>query len=96
MSGRGITQLEGFEDFVTLEVLWINDNKLTRIEGMECLVNLRVLWLCRNNIETIGTGIGTHSVCLALTVMMCTRSLGFPLGHSTCRVVRAFAVVMRA
>ena len=35
LGGRNITKLTGFDKFISLDTLWLNDNKLKSFEGLE-------------------------------------------------------------
>ena len=48
MGRKNITELVGFENFVSLHTLWLNNNHLRSLEGLEC--NIRILNLhCHGN-----------------------------------------------
>jgi Leucine-rich repeat (LRR) protein len=49
----GITQLQGFEKFITLSTIWLNDNKLQSIEGLEENIRLKGIHLYSNKIRKL-------------------------------------------
>eukprot|EP00753_Platysulcus_tardus_P012535 PLAT3398.2.p1 GENE.PLAT3398.2~~PLAT3398.2.p1 ORF type:complete len:440 (-),score=226.48 PLAT3398.2:152-1471(-) len=53
LGGVGFSKLRDFEDFVNLEVLWINDNRLSRIVGLSSQVRLRELYAHNNLIRSL-------------------------------------------
>jgi hypothetical protein len=50
---RGITYLKGFERFVNLESLWINDNSIRYIEGLSANFRIRSLYAQGNKISDL-------------------------------------------
>jgi hypothetical protein len=61
LGGKGLTALHDvteerkndFEQFVSLEVLWINSNRLTRIEGLDANFRCKVLYAHNNKIASL-------------------------------------------
>lgn len=53
LGGRGITRLANFETFLSLDTLWINNNKLTSLRGLENNFRLQHLFAHQNNIRRI-------------------------------------------
>ncbi len=56
LSNKGIESIldiEGLDQLVNLEKLWLNDNRIARIEGLDRLVNLKWLFLDGNQIARI-------------------------------------------
>lgn len=42
LGNKSIEKIRGFEDFVNLESLWINGNKLKKINNLDANVRLKV------------------------------------------------------
>mmetsp|Transcript_2261 Transcript_2261/g.7533 ORF Transcript_2261/g.7533 Transcript_2261/m.7533 type:complete len:568 (-) Transcript_2261:158-1861(-) len=53
LANKGIEFLWGFERFVNLEVLWINDNKLTSIDALDNNFRIKKLYAHNNRIRTL-------------------------------------------
>lgn len=53
LARKGIEELGGFERFVNLETLWINDNQLVRITGLEKNFRIKSLFAHNNAISTL-------------------------------------------
>ena len=53
MSGRGITELAGLEEFVALEVLWLDGNRLRSLDGLGENFRLKELYAHGNEIATL-------------------------------------------
>mmetsp|Transcript_12506 Transcript_12506/g.37583 ORF Transcript_12506/g.37583 Transcript_12506/m.37583 type:complete len:703 (-) Transcript_12506:1788-3896(-) len=85
MSGRGITQLEGFEDFVTLEVLWINDNALRRLDGFDDNFRLKELYAHNNKIESLR---GSSVLCATFLRMLTLQGNQIGDLHGTLKVLK--------
>ena len=50
---KGITELDGFEPFVNLEILWINGNHLEYIDDLDDCVRMRHLYAHDNQINSL-------------------------------------------
>lgn len=50
---QDISELEGLEECLQLEKLWLSENQLVEIKGLSQLVNLRELYLHSNRIRKI-------------------------------------------
>ena len=50
---RNITKLQGFEKFLSLDTLWLNDNKLKSFEGLEDNFRLKGLHLFGNRLKQL-------------------------------------------
>lgn len=48
-----ISKMEGLENLVSLETLWLCNNQIRTVEGLECLPNLKCCWLAGNKIGRI-------------------------------------------
>lgn len=64
MGHKGITRLRGFEKFATLNLLFLNDNKLTSLEGLEENFRIKQLYLHNNKFRIIERGSLQHFVFL--------------------------------
>ena len=53
LANRNIGWLQGFDRFVNLEVLWLNDNKLRKLNGLEKNFRLRALHAHNNQLSTL-------------------------------------------
>ena len=53
LGGRGIERLAGFAQFVNLEVLWLNDNRLQRLGGLNANFRIRRLYAQGNQIDSL-------------------------------------------
>ena len=53
MAGRGIEKIRGFENFVNLEVLWLNNNKITKLNNLANNFRIKFLYAHDNNIRTL-------------------------------------------
>jgi len=53
LAGKKITTLAGFEDFLNLESLWINNNNIKELIGLENNFRLKLLYCHENKIRTI-------------------------------------------
>ena len=51
LGGRNITKLTGFDKFISLDTLWLNDNKLKSFEGLEDNFRLKGLHLFGNRLK---------------------------------------------
>ena len=49
----GITRLQGFEKFASLDTIWLNNNKLESVEGLEDCVRLKEIHLYSNRLRTL-------------------------------------------
>ena len=49
----GITRLQGFEKFISLDTVWLNNNKLQSMEGLEDNVRLKGIHLYFNRIRRL-------------------------------------------
>ena len=54
LANRNIGWLQGFDRFVNLEVLWLNDNKLRKLNGLEKNFRLRALHAHNNQVRDEG------------------------------------------
>ena len=50
---RGISRIEGLDEWTGLRALWLEGNGLCRIEGLETLTKLRCLFLHQNALQKI-------------------------------------------
>ena len=57
LGGRGITRLIDFHAFLSLDTLWLNDNKLKSIAGLENNFRIRHLYLHNNRIRRLKGGL---------------------------------------
>lgn len=84
LGGQNIDRLTGFERFVALEILWLNDNELTAVTGLEENFRIKELYLHNNkanagkltillNVATACFLAGPGSVCVRVT---CTARRG--------------------
>ncbi|WP_223600778.1 leucine-rich repeat domain-containing protein [Chryseobacterium sp. GVT01B] len=53
LSGNGINEIKGLDEFVYLEKLVIEENEITEIKGVNNLLNLKDLYLSNNRISEI-------------------------------------------
>ncbi|MEW5305261.1 MAG: hypothetical protein WDW36_007816 [Sanguina aurantia] len=53
LGGKGIEKLRGFESFVNLESLWLNNNRLKKVNNLEANFRIRTLYLQANQICTL-------------------------------------------
>ena len=53
---KNISNLKDFEKFISLDTLWLNDNRLTSIEGLEENFRIKNLFLHGNRIKTLAEG----------------------------------------
>ena len=53
LADRRIQRLAGFDPFVNLEVLWLNNNRLTKLEELDTNVRLRELYAHNNLLHTL-------------------------------------------
>jgi hypothetical protein len=53
LGGKGITRLANFETFLSLDTLWINNNKLTSLRGLENNFRLQHIFAHNNIIRRI-------------------------------------------
>ncbi|OQS07146.1 hypothetical protein THRCLA_00834 [Thraustotheca clavata] len=53
MAKRGIDVLDNFEAFVSLEVLWINDNNIEKLTGLDACFRIKSLYGQNNRITTV-------------------------------------------
>ncbi|DBA00837.1 TPA: hypothetical protein N0F65_008480, partial [Lagenidium giganteum] len=53
LANRQIEQLAGFESFVNLEVLWINQNQIARLDGLDTCVRMKHLHAQNNKIRSL-------------------------------------------
>ena len=57
LGDRGITRLIDFHAFLSLDTLWLNDNKLKSIAGLENNFRIRHLYLHNNRIRRLKGGL---------------------------------------
>lgn len=53
MGRRGIQKLARFEDFLNLEVVWLNDNNLKAVTGLDKNFRIKELYLHNNRLKTL-------------------------------------------
>ena len=53
LADRRIQKIVGFDPFVNLEVLWLNNNRLTKLEELDTNVRLRELYAHNNLLHTL-------------------------------------------
>ncbi|OQR90371.1 hypothetical protein ACHHYP_05584 [Achlya hypogyna] len=53
MAHRGIDVLGNFEPFVSLEVLWVNDNNIEKLTGLDTCFRIKYLYAQNNRIATV-------------------------------------------
>lgn len=53
LGDRGITHLQGFEKFLCLDTVWLNNNKLEGFEGLETNIRLKCIHLFSNKIRKL-------------------------------------------
>lgn len=53
LANKGIEEIDGFDRFVNLEVLWLNNNKLERVDDLESNVRVQQLYVQDNRIKTL-------------------------------------------
>ena len=51
---RGIQALRGFDKFLSLDTLWLNDNELTSLMGLEENFRLKCIYLHGNKLRRLG------------------------------------------
>lgn len=69
LGGKGIEKLRGFEPFVNLECLWLNNNKLKKINNLDANFRIKALYAqvcaCAHHIQPMHT-----LLCLTLHVVI--------------------------
>ena len=65
LAGRGIERLAKLEAFVSLDTLWLNDNKLDSLEGLEENFRIKSLYLHNNRFKRLNEDCLSH--CTFLT-----------------------------
>jgi len=65
LAGRGIERLAKMEAFVSLDTLWLNDNKLDSLEGLEENFRIKSLYLHNNRFKRLNEDCLSH--CTFLT-----------------------------
>eukprot|EP01041_Mallomonas_annulata_P005469 gene5469-11001_t len=68
LGGKGITTLTGFENFIILETLWLNNNKLTGLTNLLCGFGLKNLYCHDNRISSITDTINSFVFLKVLTL----------------------------
>jgi hypothetical protein len=68
MGRKGITELVGFEKFVNLHTLWLNNNHLHSLEGLDCNIRLLNLHCHGNRISRISGTLQTLKFLVTLTL----------------------------
>ncbi|GMH65259.1 hypothetical protein TL16_g04153 [Triparma laevis f. inornata] len=53
LSNKGITKLAGFNRFVNLDTLWLNDNAITRLNNLDECMRIKRLYAHNNNLVTL-------------------------------------------
>jgi hypothetical protein len=53
LGNRGITHLQGFEKFLCLDTVWLNNNRLEGLEGLENNIRLKQIHLYCNKIRKL-------------------------------------------
>jgi hypothetical protein len=88
LGSRGIEILWGFDRFVNLETLWVNNNKLTELVNLDECVRLQRVYAQNNKIRSLAGC--SLVVCKFLRELDVRGSSGGPLaagGTSSARVV---------
>mmetsp|Transcript_9498 Transcript_9498/g.12434 ORF Transcript_9498/g.12434 Transcript_9498/m.12434 type:complete len:686 (-) Transcript_9498:284-2341(-) len=58
LGNKSLTVLDGFEPFVSLEVLWLNNNQLTNLGGLESNFRIKKLYAHENSITNLKGTVG--------------------------------------
>jgi len=53
LADRGLDKIRGFEDFICLEVLWLNNNKITSLNHLDSNFRLKFLYMSNNKVFTL-------------------------------------------
>lgn len=64
LAGRGIQKLAKFDKFVSIDTLWLNNNKLDSLEGLESNFRLKSLYLHNNKIKRLTEACLSHCTFL--------------------------------
>jgi hypothetical protein len=57
LAGRNINRIKDFTGFVSLEVLWLNNNRLSSIQGLEDNFRVKFMYLHCNRFRTFDEGV---------------------------------------
>jgi len=53
LAKRNIDRIDHFEEFVNLEVLWLNGNRIRRLENLDENIRIKELYLQHNQISSL-------------------------------------------
>ncbi|GMI36160.1 hypothetical protein TrCOL_g4449 [Triparma columacea] len=53
LTDRGYTRIAGFERFVNLETLWLNDNNISKITNLDDNIRIKRLYLQNNTLDSL-------------------------------------------
>ena len=68
LGGKKIKRLANFETFISLDTLWINNNKLTSLIGLEENIRLRHLYAHCNNLTSVANTLRNFKFLITLTL----------------------------
>ena len=68
LAGRGIEKLRGFETFVNIEVLWLQNNQLTKINNLDDNFRIKYLYVHDNRIRTLNGSLRHFKFLTELTL----------------------------
>ena len=53
LAKRNIDRIENFDEFVNLEVLWLNGNRIRKLENLDENIRIKELYLQQNQISSL-------------------------------------------
>jgi hypothetical protein len=68
LGNRGYTRLADFHAFISLDQLWINNNKLTTLQGLEANFRLKILYAHANRVRHLNGALSTFKFMTKLNL----------------------------
>ena len=89
LGNRGYTRLTDFHAFISLDQLWINNNKLTSLAGLESNFRLKILYAFQNRIHRL------HKIIVCANFPGLRASVPFMQGLSTMQASKHWRSLQR-